>query len=86
MNREKIRAEGHAAKRLLDDATFQSVIDKIRDDAVALFLNPSSGIEALAVAHERIRGIETVLAELNSRIGGLAVLDKQEKAQHRGND
>lgn len=86
MTPEKIRADGNAAKHLLNDPTFQGVMDKIRDDAVALFLNPASGIDTLAAAHERIRGIETVLAEINSRIGAIAVLDKRERAQDRGND
>jgi len=86
MNQDKIRADGNAARRLIDDATFQGVIEKIRDDAVALFLNPASGIDTIAAAHERIRGIETVLAEIHSRIGAIAVLDKREKAQDRGND
>jgi len=63
---------------------FKAICDEIRDDAVQLFLNPASDINAIARAHEAIRALETFMAAIQARIDAEKVADK--KAQDRGSD
>jgi len=72
------------ARQLEGYEPFKAICDEIRDDAVQLFLNPASDINAIARAHEAIRALETFMAAIQARIDAEKVADK--KAQDRGSD
>ena len=72
------------ARQLEGYEPFRAICDEIRDDAVQLFLNPASDINAIARAHEAIRALETFMAAIQARIDAEKVADK--KAQDRGSD
>ena len=72
------------ARQLEGYEPFKAICDEIRDDAVQLFLNPASDINAIARAHEAIRALETFMAAIQARIDAKKVADK--KAQDRGSD
>jgi hypothetical protein len=76
------------ARELLANDAFEQVMAEIRDDAVRLFLDAKSGIEALQEAHARVRAVETVHAALQSRLDEEAVEEKRDakKDQHRASD
>jgi hypothetical protein len=69
------------ARQLEGYEPFQAIAEEIRNSAVELFLNPASGIEAIAGAHEAIRAVETFMAAIQLRIDAEKVADK--KAQDR---
>jgi hypothetical protein len=79
-----IRQRATQARQLADYEPFKAIADEIRDDAVQLFLNPASDINAIARAHEAIRAVETFIAAIQTRIDAEKVADK--KAQDRGSD
>ena len=79
-----IRQRATQARQLVDYEPFKAIADEIRDDAVQLFLNPASDINAIARAHEAIRAVETFIAAIQTRIDAEKVADK--KAQDRGSD
>ena len=72
------------AQSLMEFAPFCDIAEEIRKDAVGLFLNPASDIDAIAGAHERIRAVETFMAAIQCRITAGSLAEK--KDQHRGND
>lgn len=73
----KIKQRAAEARTLLADESLLAVMSEIKDDAAQVFLNPYSGIEEIARAHEGIRAVATVFAALQSRIDAQAVEDKQ---------
>jgi hypothetical protein len=72
------------ARQLADYEPFKAICDEIKDDAVALFLNPASDITTLARAHEAIRAVNTFTAIIQSRLDDEQIAQK--KAQDRGSD
>lgn len=72
-----IKQRAAEARVLLADEALLSVLNEIRDDATAVFLNPFSTGEEIARAHEGVRAVSTVFAALQSRIDAQAVEDKQ---------
>lgn len=73
----KIRERAAEARALLANEALLSVLNDIRDEATAVFLNPYAAIEEIARAHEGVRAVETVFAALQQRIDAQAVEDKQ---------
>ena len=71
------------ARELLENPTFKSIMDEIRQDAVALFVNASSCIDDIAKAHENVRAIETVLQAIQARITEEA-MENRKKGLDRG--
>jgi len=76
----QIKQRAAEARALLANEALLSVLSEIKDDATAVFLNPFSGIEEIARAHEGVRAVETVLAALNARIDAQTVEDKKGSA------
>jgi hypothetical protein len=72
------------ARQLQDYEPFKEIAKEIQDEAVKLFLNPSSDINSLTRAHEAVRAVETFYAVIQSRIDAETIAER--KAQHRGND
>lgn len=72
------------ARQLEGYEPFREICAEIREEAVQLFLNPASDINAIARAHEAVRAIETFIAAIQTRIDAEKVADK--KAQDRGSD
>jgi hypothetical protein len=72
------------ARQLEAYEPFKEICEEIRADAVRLFLNPASDINALARAHEAVRAVETFIAAIQTRIDAEKVAEK--KAQDRGSD
>ena len=83
----KASERASAARNLLNNTTFREVMDAIRHDAIGIFSNANTSMEAIAAAHERVRAVQTVLDELDTRIADQLVEDKRNKKdQHRVND
>lgn len=72
------------ARQLEGYEPFREICAEIREEAVQLFLNPASDINAIARAHEAVRAVETFIAAIQTRIDAEKVADK--KAQDRGSD
>lgn len=72
------------ARQLEGYEPFKEICAEIREDAVRLFLNPASDINAIARAHEAVRAVETFIAVIQERIDAEKMADK--KAQDRGSD
>jgi hypothetical protein len=79
-----IKQRAGEARRLLADEVFKAVIQEIRDEATAFFLNANCGIDELADAHMRVRATQIILDSLQARLDAEVVLNK--KDQHRAND
>ena len=79
-----VRQRATQARQLEGYEPFKEICAEIRDEAVQLFLNPSSDITSIARAHEAVRAVETFIATIQTRIDAEKVADK--KAQHRGSD
>ena len=79
-----VKQRAGEARRLMADEVFQAVIQEIRDDATAFFLNADCDITELANAHMRVRATQIILDALHARLDDEALQDK--KDQHRGND
>ena len=77
-----VRQRAIQARQLAEYEPFKAIADEIRDDAVQLFLNPASDINAIARAHEAIRAVETFIAAIQTRIDAEKGADKT--AQDRG--
>lgn len=73
----KIKERAAEARALLANEALLSVLNEIRDEATAVFLNPFAGAEEIARAHEGVRAVATVFAALQTRIDAQAVEDKQ---------
>ena len=65
------------AKQLLNDPVFTEVVAEIRDNASMLFLNPTSSIDVITEAHERIRMVQLFLDVLEGRIAAEALENKR---------
>ena len=72
------------ARQLEGYEPFREICAEIREEAVQLFLNPASDINAIARAHEAVRAVETFIAAIQTRIDAEKMADK--KAQDRGSD
>lgn len=72
------------ARQLEGYEPFREICAEIREEAVQLFLNPASDINAIARAHEAVRAVETFIAVIQERIDAEKMADK--KAQDRGSD
>ena len=72
------------ARQLEGYEPFKEICAEIREEAVQLFLNPASDINAIARAHEAVRAVESFTAAIQTRIDAEKVADK--KAQDRGRD
>ena len=72
------------ARQLEGYEPFKEICAEIREEAVQLFLNPASDINAIARAHEAVRAVETFIAAIQTRIDAEKVAEK--KAQDRGSD
>lgn len=79
-----VRQRATQARQLEGYEPFREICAEIREEAVQLFLNPASGIDSIARAHEAVRAVETFMAAIQTRIDAEKVADK--KAQHRGSD
>lgn len=73
------------AQRLLESQTFRDVMETIRHDAIEIFSGPQAAPEEIMGAHEKVRAVQFVINELESRITDQAIAEKRE-GQHRGND
>jgi hypothetical protein len=69
------------ARQLAEYEPFKAIATEIRNDAVSLFLNPASDINAIARAHEAVRAVETFIAVIQVRLDAEKVAIK--KDQHR---
>ena len=56
--------QGREAARLLDDVTFQHVVEAATQRCIAEWRNDGSTMEEREAAHARITGIDAVLHEL----------------------
>jgi hypothetical protein len=69
---------GNAAQRLLDDETFQSVLDEIRKDQVAVFLDTAATREAREDAHVIVRALDKFEGCIRRRIANASFERKKE--------
>lgn len=83
MSNRKQRAQD--AQRLLESQTFSDVMATIIADATAIFSEANSTPERIMAAHEKVRAVQFIKDELESRVADQVVADKR-KGQHRGND
>ena len=79
-----IQETASRAKRLRADEDFQNLIQEIRDDAIASFVNSAAAdVEAREDAHAIMRAINKIDSTLAAKIDAQTVAEK--KGQHRGN-
>lgn len=81
---DSVKERAAQAIHLRDYEPFKAICEEIKADAVALFLNPASDIDAIARAHQSVRAIETFMAAINDRIDAARIAEK--RAQDRNGD
>lgn len=80
----KMSERAHAAERLKNDDTFQSVVKEVREAQMSVFLDADSKPEAREEAHVIIRALAKIEGEIDARIADYAF--ELEKDQHLARD
>ena len=72
-----IRKEAARARTLQNDETFKSLIDKVREEQVSLFLNSSAEmVEQREDAHAMVRALNTIEGFLQAAIDDEKMFDR----------
>jgi hypothetical protein len=69
------------AKELLDNEPLQRLFAEIREDAQTAFLKSGGNPDQMTAAFQKVRAVETILAELNNRVNGFAYEEKRKEQQ-----
>lgn len=76
-----ISERARAAQRLLDDPELTDFLNEIEAEATQSFLDSGGDPDRMAVAHERVRAVETLRQHLANQVSDQAVAAK--RSQHR---
>jgi len=71
------------ANRLLLDDGLQAVFASIINAAAGVFFNPNSAISDIEIAHQKVKAVEFIKSELQSRIDAKAIADKRKRTLDR---
>lgn len=72
------------AKRLREDEAFATFVQEVRNEQIAVFLNPATSSEDREKAHQMVQAIHQIELRLKSAEDALRF--EQQKDQHRAND
>ena len=81
----EIKRKAQESRDLAAYGPFIAIVDEIKAEAVQLFLNAGSDINAIERAHSRIRAVDVIMSAIQLRINADMVAEKK-KAQDRGSD
>ena len=73
----KVKERAQRFKRLLADETFQEIIEFIKDEQIAVFLDSSATIDDIDKAREIVLGVEGVQRVIRAAIDDEAVENKK---------
>ena len=73
----KVKERAQRFKRLLADETFQEIIEFIKQEQIAVFLDSSATIEDIDKAREIVLGVEEVQRVIRAAIDDEAVENKK---------
>lgn len=74
----KVKERAQRFKRLLADETFQEIIEFIKDEQIAVFLDSSATIDDIDKAREIVLGVEGVQRVIRAAIDDEAVENKKQ--------
>ena len=74
----KVKERAQRFKRLLADETFQEIIEFIKGEQIAVFLDSSATIEDVDKAREVVLGVEEVQRVIRAAIDDEAVENKKQ--------
>lgn len=74
----KVKERAQRFKRLLADETFQEIIEFIKGEQIAVFLDSSATIEDVDKAREVVLGVEEVQRVIRAAIGDEAMENKKQ--------
>lgn len=72
------------AKRLREDEAFATFMQEVRNEQIAVFLNPAASTEDREAAHQMVQAIHQIELRLKSAEDALRF--EQQKDQHRASD
>jgi hypothetical protein len=73
----KVKERAQRFKRLLADETFQEIIEFIKQEQIAVFLDSSATIEDIDKAREVVLGVDEVQRVIRAAIDDEAVENKK---------
>jgi len=73
----KVKDRAQRFKRLLADETFQEIIEFIKNEQIAVFLDSSATIEDIDKAREIVLGVDEVQRIIRAAIDDEAMEDKK---------
>lgn len=74
----KVKERAQRFKRLLADETFQEIIEFIKDEQIAVFLDSSATIDDIDKAREIVLGVEGVQRVIRAAIDDEAMENKKQ--------
>ena len=74
----KVKERAQRFKRLLADETFQEIIEFIKQEQIAVFLDSSATIEDIDKAREVVLGVDEVQRVIRAAIDDEAVENKKQ--------
>ena len=74
----KVKERAQRFKRLLADETFQEIIEFIKNEQIAVFLDSSATIEDVDKAREVVLGVEEVQRVIRAAIDDEAMENKKQ--------
>lgn len=73
----KVKERAQRFKRLLADETFQEIIEFIKQEQIAVFLDSNATIDDIDKARELVMGVEKVQRVIRAAIDDEAMEDKK---------
>ena len=73
----KVKERAQRFKRLLADETFQEIIEFIKQEQIAVFLDSSATIDDIDKAREIVLGVDEVQRVIRAAIDAEAMEDKK---------
>jgi hypothetical protein len=75
----KVKERAQRFKRLLADETFQEIIEFIKQEQIAVFLDSSATIDDIDKAREIVLGVDEVQRVIRAAIDAEAMEDKKQR-------
>jgi len=75
----KVKERAQRFKRLLADETFQEIIEFVKQEQIAVFLDSSATIDDIDKAREIVLGVDEVQRVIRAAIDAEAMEDKKQR-------
>ena len=75
----KVKERAQRFKRLLADETFQEIVEFIKQEQIAVFLDSSATIDDIDKAREIVLGVDEVQRVIRAAIDAEAMEDKKQR-------